>query len=195
METVKGKKFLVTGGTGFLGQNFVKYVIDNGGEADFFGSNYNLSILSEAERAFTEFNKTYDYIIHAAVLQGAGDWPLKHKAEQFDINCRIHTNTFSCWHKYQPQAKLIGIGSSCSYPGDIQELSETDYWNGAMHESVDIYGLTKSLKVLPNKVFIFIQQTLSNDRVKSSSFILTSIKLLLKSTHNFIRRANYSMYK
>jgi dTDP-D-glucose 4,6-dehydratase len=35
METVKGKKFLVTGGTGFLGQNFVKYVIDNGGEADF----------------------------------------------------------------------------------------------------------------------------------------------------------------
>ncbi len=114
MEIVKGKKFLVTGGTGFLGKNFVKYVIDNGGEADFFGSNYDLSIVSEAERAFTDFNKEYDYIIHAAVLQGAGDWPLKHKAEQFDINCKIHTNTFACWHKYQPQAKLIGIGSSCS---------------------------------------------------------------------------------
>ena len=38
MEIVKGKKFLVTGGTGFLGKNLVKYVIDNGGEADYFGS-------------------------------------------------------------------------------------------------------------------------------------------------------------
>jgi nucleoside-diphosphate-sugar epimerase len=73
MEIVKGKKFLVTGGTGFLGKNLVKYVIDNGGEADYFGSSYDLSIVSESERAFTDFNKTYDYIIHAAVLQGAGE--------------------------------------------------------------------------------------------------------------------------
>lgn len=153
MEIVKGKKFLVTGGTGFLGKNLVKYVIDNGGEADYFGSEYDLSILSDAERAFTTFNKTYDYIVHAAVLQGAGDWPLKHKAEQFDTNCRIHTNTFACWHKYQPQAKLIGIGSSCSYPGHILELSETDYWDGAMHESVDIYGLTKKVMTTGIKAY------------------------------------------
>ena len=145
MEIVKGKKFLVTGGTGFLGKNLVKYVIDNGGEADYFGSSYDLSVVSESERAFTDFNKTYDYIIHAAVLQGAGEWPLKHKAEQFDINCKIHSNTLACWNKYQPQAKFIGIGSSCSYPGAIEELHEGDYWNGPMHESVDVYGLTKKV--------------------------------------------------
>lgn len=153
MEKIKGKKFLVTGGTGFLGKNFVQYVINNGGEADYFGSNFDLSIIERAEEAFKFFNKKYDYIIHAAVLQGAGDWPLKHKAEQFDTNCRIHTNTFYCWYKYQPQAKLIGIGSSCSYPGNIKELSEDDYWNGPMHESVDIYGLTKKVMTTGIKAY------------------------------------------
>jgi GDP-L-fucose synthase len=145
MEIVKGKKFLVTGGTGFLGKNLVKYITEHEGVVDYFGSNYDLSNQSEAERAFTEFNKEYDYIIHAAVLQGAGDWPLHHKAEQFDTNCRIHSNTLLCWKKYQPQARFIGIGSSCSYPGNIQVLSETDYWDGPMHESVDVYGLTKKV--------------------------------------------------
>lgn len=142
---VENKKFLITGGTGFLGKNLVKYITERGGIVDYFGSNYNLSIESEAIRAFQTFNKTYDYIIHAAVLQGAGDWPLFHKAEQFDTNCRIHANTLKCWKEYQPQARFIGIGSSCSYPGTKIELFEEDYWNGRMHESVDIYGLTKKV--------------------------------------------------
>ena len=45
MEIVKGKKFLITGGTGFLGKNLAKYITENDGIADYFGSNYDLSIL------------------------------------------------------------------------------------------------------------------------------------------------------
>ena len=145
MENLENKKFLVTGGTGFFGKNFVRYVRERGGIVDYFGSEYDLSDESKAIEAFKNFNLEYDYIIHAAVLQGAGDWPLYHKAEQFDINCRIHSNTLKCWKEYQPQAKFIGLGSSCSYPGTIVELREDDYWNGRMHESVDVYGLTKKV--------------------------------------------------
>ena len=137
------KKFLITGGTGFLGKNLRRILIENNHDVDWFGSEYNLSDKEQAHKAFQTF--TNDYIIHAAVLQGAGDWPLKHKAEQFSINTKIHTNTLECWHQYQPQARFIGIGSSCSYPGDKVELFESDYWEGAMHESVDIYGLTKKV--------------------------------------------------
>jgi len=140
---IEGKKFLMTGGTGFLGKNLVKYITERGGLIHIFGSEYDLSINERAHKAFQYFNKTYDYIIHGAVLQGAGDWPLKHQADQYDVNMKIHANTLECWHKYQPQAKFIGLGSSCSYPGVKTNLVETEYWDGSMHESVDIYGMTK----------------------------------------------------
>lgn len=145
MINLRGKKFLVTGGTGFFGKNLSRYFKEAKIEIDYFGSEYDLSIREGAHLAFSKFNKKYDYIIHAAVLQGAGDWPLHHKAEQFDKNCRIHTNTLECWKEYQSQARFIGLGSSCSYPGVKTELYEDQYWDGRMHESVDIYGLTKKV--------------------------------------------------
>lgn len=145
MFDISGKKFLITGGTGFFGKNLVPYIQSRNGTVDYFGSAFDLSTDSGTEKAFKTFQQEYDYIIHAAVLQGAGDWPLYHKAEQFDVNCRIHTNVFKYWHKYQPQARMIGLGSSCSYPGTLSVLPENCYWDGPMHESVDIYGLTKKV--------------------------------------------------
>ena len=140
---MNSKKFLITGGTGFLGKNLVEYITARDGIAHGFGSEFDLSKNELAHKAFQHYSDKYDYIIHAAVLQGAGDWPLHHQADQFDINTKIHANTFECWHKYQPQARLVAIGSSCSYPGIKTELFESEYWDGPMHESVDVYGLTK----------------------------------------------------
>jgi GDP-L-fucose synthase len=141
---VNGKKFLVTGGTGFFGKNFKTYVEQRGGIVTTIGSAYDLSDDQQADYLFKNIlTDKFDYIIHGAALQAAGDWPLHHKAEQYDINLKIHSNTFKMWHKYQPQAKMVGIGSSCSYPKTKEVLAESDYWDGAMHESVDIYGFTK----------------------------------------------------
>ena len=143
MKDIQGKSFFITGGTGFLGKNIVAFLTRLGADVTVTGSAPNLATEPGAERAFTTFKQKFDYIIHGAALQAAGDWPLKHKAEQYDLNLRIHANTFAMWKQFQPQAKMIGIGSSCSYPGVKEVLKEEEYWDGPMHSSVDIYGFTK----------------------------------------------------
>lgn len=143
LRSIHGKRFLITGGTGFLGKNLKEVLKDLGAKCVVFGREYDLRY---EETAYKIMNLAeYDYIIHAAVLQGASDWPLRHKAEQYDANIRIHSNVLKYWHICCPDAKFIGIGSSCSYPGDKSVLYESEYWSGKVHESVDVYGMTKRM--------------------------------------------------
>lgn len=143
MKNIQNKSFLVTGGTGFFGKTLVPTIQKFGGKVVAIGSCPDLSIEDYAEDVFRSFREKFDYIIHGAALTAAGDWPAKHKAEQFDINIRIHINVLRMWHQYQSQAKMVGIGSSCAYPGDKEFFKESEFWNGPMHESVETFGFTK----------------------------------------------------
>ena len=121
----KYKSVLITGGTGFLGKNIVPILQANGVDVTATGRNYDLTSLEKAQELFTL--KDYDLIIHGAAFQGAGDFTLKYPADQFFKNNLIHTNTFECWKRHQPKAKMVGIGSTCSYPGNLPVLSEEDW--------------------------------------------------------------------
>jgi GDP-L-fucose synthase len=138
---IEYKNVLVTGGTGFLGKNIVPYLESRGVSVTATGRNYDLTQWDKAEELFTL--KKYDLIIHGAAFQGAGDFTLKYPADQFFKNNLIHTNALEAWKRHQPQARFVGLGSTCSYPGNLPVLSEDDYFTGPLHPSVEIYGLTK----------------------------------------------------
>jgi GDP-L-fucose synthase len=140
-ESFKYKSVLITGGTGFLGKNLTPLLQNNGIDVVATGRNYDLTSFEKAEELFTL--KDYDLIIHGAAFQGAGDFTLKYPADQFFKNNLIHSNALECWKRHQPNAKFVGLGSTCSYPGNLQVLAETDYFTGPLHPSVEIYGLTK----------------------------------------------------
>lgn len=140
-ESFKHKSVLITGGTGFLGKNLTPLLQNNGIDVVATGRNYDLTSFTKAEELFTL--KDYDLIIHGAAFQGAGDFTLKYPADQFFKNNLIHSNALECWKRHQPNAKFVGLGSTCSYPGNLQVLAETDYFTGPLHPSVEIYGLTK----------------------------------------------------
>lgn len=144
LEDYRNKRILMTGGTGFLGRNLVPYAEKLGAEVITPSSkDYDLTKWEDTQKLFTGGH--FDFIIHGASMQGAGDWNEFHTADQFRVNTAIHSNVLEAWRLYQPQAVFIGCGSSCSYPGNLHVLHESDYMTGPMHPSLQFYGLTKAL--------------------------------------------------
>jgi len=142
---MKQKKIFITGGTGFVGKHLQEELAQRGIEYFAFSSKeYDLTVKEQAEAAFAG-HQDVDVIIHLASFQGAGDFPAKHPAEQFNINNSIHLNVLEGWRKYAPHAKFIGIGSSCGYPSGASALTEDKFMDGEIHESVQWYAFTKRL--------------------------------------------------
>jgi GDP-L-fucose synthase len=134
-------KALVTGATGFLGRHLVASLRRDGhGVTALSSKDADLTDGASLER----FSEPFDVIWHLAGWTQAGDFCLRHPAEQWVINQRINTNVLDWWHRLQPQAKLVAIGTSCSYaPGE--SLVEERYLIGEPVPELYAYGMTKRM--------------------------------------------------
>ncbi len=135
-------KILVTGATGFLGTSLCSKLQEQGHELVRLNSqNCDLT----QQDSLPQFNHhTYDRIYHLAAWTQAGDFCIYHPGEQWIINQHINTNVLTWWQKYQPQAKLICMGTSCAYAPE-QELVEENYLTGLPIESLFTYAMTKRM--------------------------------------------------
>lgn len=134
-------KALVTGATGFLGRHLVAALRQDGHDVLALGSrDADLTNAASLDR----FAEPIDTIWHLAAWTQAGDFCLRHPAEQWVINQRLNTTVLEWWHRVQPQAKLVAIGTSCSYaPGE--RLSEDRYLIGEPVPELYAYGMTKRM--------------------------------------------------
>ena len=138
-------KLLITGGTGFVGKHLQEELTRRGMKFAVFGrTEHDLTRLDQAEAVFRK-HADADAIIHLACVQAAADYPAKHTADQLRLNGLIHLNVLACWHKFLPQAKLLGIGSSCAYPALGGAIGEDQALAGEIHGSVYAYAFTKRL--------------------------------------------------
>ncbi len=136
------KKVLVTGATGFLGKALAKSLNESGREITPVSSKTcDLTVAGSLD----QFNSTkFDEIYHLAAWTQAGDFCLTHQGEQWIINQRINTNVLGWWHERQPQAKMIAIGTSCSYAPDLP-LVEENYLKGEPIDGLFTYAMTKRM--------------------------------------------------
>lgn len=139
-KVFKGSKVLITGGTGFLGSRLALALEQARCAVTAIGSKE--VDLRDLKQTLKLFSKRFDIVIHTAAVQGGLEFILANQAKIFLDNQHIHTNVIDACLKYPPQ-KLIGIGSSCAYPGNQSNLKEEDFWNGILEESVFTYGFTK----------------------------------------------------
>jgi len=135
-------KILVTGANGFLGKFLCKRLVENGNEV--FKTNSEKNDLT-LENSLDEFNNIkFDQIFHLAAWTQAGDFCLFHPGEQWIKNQKINTNILNWWFEKQPQAKMIAMGTSCSYDPDMPHIEE-NYLQGKPIDSLFTYAMTKRM--------------------------------------------------
>ena len=135
-------KILVTGATGFLGR-YLTTELEKASHEVTRVSSKNAD-LTRAE-SLDQFNATkFDRIYHLAAWTQAGDFCLHHPGEQWVINQKINTNVLGWWAQSQRQAKLIAMGTSCSYD-PTQPLVEGNYLAGTPIESLFTYAHSKRM--------------------------------------------------
>jgi GDP-L-fucose synthase len=135
-------KVIITGASGFLGQVLCKKLTQ---------LNYEVIALSSKDADLTNQNSLlrfndikFDQIFHLAAWTQAGDFCLYHPGEQWLMNQQINTTILTWWKVFQPQAKLISFGTSCSYP-EIGELIESNYLIGEPIKDLYVYAMTKRM--------------------------------------------------
>ncbi len=163
-------RFLVTGGTGFIGKHLTQFLQQRFGETNVVsvGSKFNLRDNSQTEELFQSFGK-FDNVIHLADVQGDAKWSAQNPATQFLTNAKMSLNVLEAWHLHQPQARLICLSSLWAFPEAVVDAQEKDYWNGRMHQPTEHYGINK--KILGVGMEAFKRQ----HGLKGTSLVLGSV--------------------
>lgn len=141
---LKGKKVVLTGGSGFLGRRIEEKLLEKG--AEVFIPRSAVFNLVEFGQALRYMEKTKpDVVIHGAAYYG-GIWiNKKFPAKIYFENLIMGANVIEACRRVGVK-KFVGIGTACSYPGYLEgELKEEDLWSGPCHESVRCYGMTKKM--------------------------------------------------
>ena len=132
---------LVTGATGFLGRHLTKVLHARNFKVAI--SNTKTNSLDRVEN-LTHLKEKFDYIFHLAAVTKAGDYCLTHQGDQWISNQKINTNILDYWKNHQPQAKIICMGTSCSYSPDLP-MCEENYQKGEPEEGLYTYAMTKRM--------------------------------------------------
>ncbi|MBM3229823.1 NAD-dependent epimerase/dehydratase family protein [Candidatus Parvarchaeota archaeon] len=138
-------EILVTGSSGFLGSHLCRALEEKGHRLTKLTSkNCDLTDQNALSKFLASKHGRFGQIFHLAAWTQAGDFCLHHPGEQWIINQKINTSVLSYWHEFQPQAKLIFMGTSCSYDPAL-ELKEENYMAGVPIESLFTYAMTKRM--------------------------------------------------
>lgn len=135
-------RVLVSGASGFLGRHLVPELIRRGHQVTELNSR-NCDLRRESS-LFPFSRLKFDRIFHLAAWTQAGDFCLRHPGEQWIINQQINSNMMIWWHKHQPEAKMVTMGTSCSYDPNLP-LREENYLCGRPIESLFTYAMTKRM--------------------------------------------------
>jgi GDP-L-fucose synthase len=140
---LKGKKILVTGGAGFLGQEVVQQLLAYGADSEKIfiprSKEYDLCEMANCKAVVAN----QDIVIHLAAHVGGIGLNQQKPAELFYDNLTMGTQLIHA--AYQAKvAKFVCVGTICAYPKFTPvPFKEEDLWNGYPEETNAPYGVAK----------------------------------------------------
>ena len=144
---------IILGADGFLGHHLVARWRAQGwpvhpiGRAA--GDFTDAAVVDTALRAAPKAGR----IFHAITRQRTGQIQYSIQGELLADNARIHLNVLEAWRHHQPQAKLISLGSSCTYAEADHPTPEGEFGIGRPHPSVRGYARAKELLALGSECY------------------------------------------
>ena len=150
----QGKKILVTGGAGFLGQCVVKKLLEH-------GVSKNNIVIPEFPvvdlRNMEDCKKAVQgigVVIHLAGVVGGIAFNRDHPGKTFYDNAVMALNMLEA-ARLEGVEKFVGIGSVCAYPKEIpMPFKEKDLWAGYPEETNAPYGLAKKFMLVQSQAYL-----------------------------------------
>ncbi len=139
------KRVIVLGGSGFLGKHVMRMLRERGYSAVSLSRREGCDLM-DLHGLTDRLGKTQpSAIINCAANVGGVHYFIEHAAELIHDNTQLILNIYAAALEACPQAKVISPIANCSYPGEAGRLNEPDWQNGAVHDSVLPYGMTRRM--------------------------------------------------
>lgn len=147
------RRFVVTGGAGFLGRWIVKKLHDRGAGAVLIptGDMYDLRCLSDIQRMYDDMSP--NVVIHLAAVVGGIGANREHPGSFFYDNLIMGIQLME-EARLRGIDKFVAIGTICAYPKFTPvPFKEDDLWDGYPEETNAPYGLAKKMLLVQAQAY------------------------------------------
>lgn len=150
---LKGKRIVVTGGAGFLGQHVVQALRERGCKEIVFPRRSQYDLTREVDVAQLYRDLRPEVVIHlAAVVGGIGS--NRANPGRFFYENLVMGAMLMEYSQRAGVEKFVGVGTVCAYPKFTSvPFREEDLWNGYPEETNAPYGLAKKMLLVQGQAY------------------------------------------
>ena len=143
---------LVTGATGFLGHKVceILHKLDKPFARSSLSAGVDLRDYKQTIDLFRQHQITK--VINCAAYVGGIQFGLQREADLFHNNLLMTINILRASYETKVR-RIVNPISNCAYPADARYFKESGFWDGALHNTVMVYGMCRKISWIGSQAY------------------------------------------